>query len=69
MDRPRPCTGIPASDYIGYGKENDLVVLFPSNRFTLLRTGPSHIHTVHTLPTGEVVNVPAFYASLRRLQN
>jgi cyclopropane fatty-acyl-phospholipid synthase-like methyltransferase len=53
----------------GMVNENDLDVLFPADRFTLLRTGPSHIHTVHTLPTGEVVKVPAFYAILRRLQN
>ena len=46
--------------------ENDLEVLFPPDRFTLLRTGKSHIHTVHTLPTGEVAKVPAFYAILRR---
>ena len=53
----------------GMVNESDLDVLFPPNRFTLLRTGPSHIHTVHTLPTGEVVKVPAFYAILRRLQD
>jgi cyclopropane fatty-acyl-phospholipid synthase-like methyltransferase len=53
----------------GMVSENDLDVLFPPDRFTLIRTGPSHIHTVHTLPTGEVVRVPAFYAILRRLQN
>ena len=53
----------------GMVNENDLDVLFPADRFTLLRTGSSHIHTVHTLPTGEVVKVPAFYAILRRLQN
>jgi SAM-dependent methyltransferase len=52
----------------GMVNENDLEVLFPPDRFTLLRTGPSHIHTVHTLPTGEVVKVPAFYAILRRVQ-
>ena len=52
----------------GMVNENDLDVLFPADRFTLLRTGPSHIHTVHTLSTGEVVKVPAFYAVLRRLQ-
>jgi SAM-dependent methyltransferase len=52
----------------GMVNENDLEVLFPPNRFTLLRTGPSHIHTVHTLPTGEVAKVPAFYAILRRRQ-
>jgi SAM-dependent methyltransferase len=45
--------------------EDNLLSLFPSGRFTLLKTGPSHIRTVHTLPTGEVVKVPAFYAILR----
>ena len=53
----------------GMVNENDLDVLFPADRFTLLRTGPSHIQTVHTLPTGDVVKVPAFYAILRRSQN
>jgi len=48
--------------------ENNLESLFPSDRFTLLGTGQSHIRTVHTLPTGEVVKVPAFYAVLRRRQ-
>jgi len=46
--------------------EDNLASLFPSDRFTLLKTGPSHIRTVHTLPTGDVVMVPAFYAILRR---
>ena len=53
----------------GMVNENDLDVLFPPNRFTLLSTGKSHIHTVHTLPTGEVVKVPAFYAILRQRQH
>ena len=53
----------------GMVNENDLERLFPPDRFTLIRTGKSHIQTVHTLPTGEVVKVPAFYAVLRRLQN
>lgn len=52
----------------GMLNENDLEALFPSDRFTLLRTGKSLIHTVHTLPTGEVAKVPAFYAILRRRQ-
>ena len=52
----------------GMVNENDLERLFPPDRFTLIRTGKSHIQTVHTLPTGEVVKVPAFYAVLRRLQ-
>ena len=46
--------------------EDHLTALFPPDRFTLLKTGPSHIHTVHSLPTGETVKVPAFYAILRR---
>lgn len=53
----------------GMLNENELDVLFPPDRFTLLRTGQSHIHTVHILPTGEVVKVPAFYAILRRLRS
>jgi hypothetical protein len=52
----------------GMLNENDIEVLFPPDRFTLLRTGQSHIHTVHTLPTGEVVKVPAFYAILQQRQ-
>lgn len=50
----------------GMLNENDLEVLFPPDRFLLLHTGKSHIHTVHTLPTGEVAKVPAFYAILRK---
>ena len=50
----------------GMLNENDLEGLFPPDRFTLLSTGKSYIHTVHTLPTGEVVKVPAFYAVLRQ---
>jgi SAM-dependent methyltransferase len=46
--------------------ENALESLFPPDRFTVLGTGPGQIRTVHTLPTGEVVEVPAFYAVLRR---
>ena len=53
----------------GMLNENDLEVLFPTDRFTLLRTGKSHIYTGHTLPTDEVVKVPAFYAILRRRQS
>ena len=50
----------------GMVNENDLEVLFPPNRFTVCSTGQSQIHTVHTLPTGEMVKVPAFYAILRQ---
>lgn len=46
--------------------EEDLARLFSSDRFVLLQTGENFIHTTHTLPTGEVVRVPAFYAILRR---
>jgi cyclopropane fatty-acyl-phospholipid synthase-like methyltransferase len=53
----------------GMLNENDLEVLFSRDRFSLLGTGQSHIHTVHTLPTGEVAKVPAFYAILRRRQS
>ena len=53
----------------GMLNENDLEVLFPPDRFTVRNTGPSQIHTVHTLPTGEVVKVPAFYAVLQRRQS
>ena len=46
--------------------ENNMGSLFSADRFMLLGTGSSHIRTVHTLPTGEVVKVPAFYAIMRR---
>lgn len=50
----------------GMLNEKDLATLFPAGRFALLKTGESRIQTVHTLPTGEVVQVPAFYAVLHR---
>ena len=53
----------------GMLNENELEKLFPPDRFTLLRTGKSHIQTVHTIPTNEVVKVPAFYAILRQRQS
>jgi SAM-dependent methyltransferase len=53
----------------GMLNENDLEALFPPDRFTILCTGQSQIHTVHTFPTGEVAMVPAFYAILRRRQS
>jgi SAM-dependent methyltransferase len=49
----------------GMLNENGLDVLFPPDRFTLLGTGQSYIHTVHTLPTGEVIKVPAFFAIIQ----
>lgn len=48
--------------------EDSLASLFSADRYTLLKTGPSHIRTVHSLPTGDVVKVPAFYAIFRRRQ-
>jgi SAM-dependent methyltransferase len=45
--------------------ERNLQSLFPPDRFTLVGTGPSHIRTVHSLPTG-AVKVPALYAIFRR---
>jgi SAM-dependent methyltransferase len=48
--------------------EDNLASLFPADRFTLLKTGPSYIRTVHRLPTGDFVKVPAFYVILRRRQ-
>jgi len=50
----------------GMLRENAINSLFPPERFAILGTGPSQIRTVHTLPTGDVVEVPAFYAILRR---
>jgi hypothetical protein len=37
----------------------DLEVLFPADRFTLLATGPALIDTTTTLPSGDVIAVPA----------
>jgi hypothetical protein len=45
--------------------EPDLVRLFPADRFEVMSTGTSHIHTVNTLPNGEVIMVPAIYAVVR----
>ena len=53
----------------GMLNENDLAILFPPGRFTVRSTGQSQIHTVHILPTGEVVKVPAFYAVVQRQQS
>jgi SAM-dependent methyltransferase len=52
----------------GMLNENDLTMLFPPDRFTVCSTGRSQVHTVHTLLTGEVVKVPAFYAVIRQRQ-
>jgi SAM-dependent methyltransferase len=39
----------------------ELASLFPANRFEVLGTGTSHLRTVHTLPGGAVVSVPAVW--------
>ena len=46
--------------------DQDRATLFPPNRFRLLTHGSGTIHTVHHLPTGEPITVPAMYAVLRR---
>jgi len=46
----------------------DLVRLFPADRFDVLSTGTGHMHTVNTLPDGEVITVPAIYAVIRPRQ-
>jgi SAM-dependent methyltransferase len=43
----------------------ELVRLFPADRFEVLGTGTSRIHTVNTLPDGEVIMVPAVWALIR----
>ncbi len=45
--------------------ESGLVRLFPADRFEVMSTGTSHIHTVNTLSNGEVIMVPAIYALVR----
>ena len=52
----------------GMLNENNLTKLFPPDRFTVCSTGESQVHTVHTLLTGEVVKVPAFYAVIQQRQ-
>jgi SAM-dependent methyltransferase len=51
----------------GLMDEADLETLFPLDRFKILDTGASVVRTTHTLPTGERVDVPAFYAVIRRV--
>jgi SAM-dependent methyltransferase len=46
----------------GQISEPELVRLFPADRFQVVGTGTSHIHTVNTLPNGEVISVPAVWA-------
>ena len=43
----------------------ELVRLFPADRFEALGTGTSRIHTINTLPDGEVIMVPAVWALIR----
>lgn len=43
----------------------ELTRLFPADRFEVLGTGTSRMHTVNTLPGGEVISVPAIWALTR----
>lgn len=49
----------------GHITEPELLALFSPDRFKLLNAGPSHIHTVNSMPDGEVIKVPAIHALLR----
>jgi 2-polyprenyl-3-methyl-5-hydroxy-6-metoxy-1,4-benzoquinol methylase len=46
--------------------ESELEHLFASDRFQVISTGASHIHTVNVLPDGEAIKVPAIYVLVRR---
>ena len=43
----------------------ELMRLFGADRFEVVTTGDSHIHTVNRLPDGEVIEVPAIFALIR----
>ena len=43
----------------------DLAGLFPAGRFEVISTGTSRMHTVNTLPGGDVISVPAIRALIR----
>lgn len=45
--------------------EPQLRRLFPAERFQVIGTGASHIHTINVLPNGDAVTVPAIYALIR----
>ena len=49
----------------GQISEPELVRLFPADRFDVVRTGTSHMHTVNALPDGELIKVPAIWALVR----
>ena len=49
----------------GQISESELVALFPAELFDMISTGTSHMHTVNTLPDGEVITVPAIWALVR----
>lgn len=52
----------------GRMNETSLESLFSDERFSLLATGETYVQTTNTLPTGEVIRIPAFYAVLRNRQ-
>lgn len=45
--------------------EQELVSLFPSERFEVSATGTSHMQTTNAMPGGEVITVPAIWALIR----
>ncbi len=49
--------------------EHDIDALFPSDRFTVLSSGPAAIRTCSAAPDGGQVMVPAFFAVLRSRQS
>jgi hypothetical protein len=49
----------------GQISQPELVRLFPTGRFEVLGTGTSRMHTVNTLPGGEVIMVPAIWTLIR----
>jgi SAM-dependent methyltransferase len=49
----------------GQISEQELVSLFPAERFEVTGTGASFMRTVNTLPGGEVITVPAIWALIR----
>lgn len=49
----------------GTVSRQDIDTLFSADRFQVLSTGDGCVHTVHTVPTGDVIKVPALHAVIR----
>jgi len=49
----------------GQISEPELVGLFPADRFEVVSTGTSCMHSINVLPDGEVIMVPAIWALIR----